>query len=160
MDAESIKFRNLIMNSFSYLISDFDFKLKKEEDNDSGYYITFMNDTTGVRISYVPRDGGAKILLYKLINGELPEYPIFINDDTELNQFYIFDLIVLRNPNYKKDFPGIFNSNKYIEMEAIEEYGTAVKEYAADILRGDFTVFSELEKIVKARARKIREERK
>lgn len=100
--------------------------------------------------------------LIKLVNGKIPPYPIFIKPETELHWFDLKDLIYLRAPQLKIEQPPIDslfkprrNFEKFIEKILIQ-YANSLEQYAIDVLKGDFRIFAELEKIVKKRAEELR----
>ena len=155
MDKEDRLFEDLTLSSFKFLITKYDFKLTDKEEKTFGYYIIYKNDSTAIEIGYVPRETGVSVLMYRLKDGELPEYPIFINDDTEVNSYYLDDLIALRVRNFKEEFGNIHKSEDYFDLNCISELAVALEKYGNDILNGDFEVFAELEKIVKNRAKEL-----
>lgn len=68
--------------TFNYLEKEYYFREAKTEQNAFGYFITYQNATTAVRISYEPREAGVFILLSRLIDKKIPKYPIFIKPET------------------------------------------------------------------------------
>ena len=145
----------LIRKSFSFLVDDFGCKERSSKLDNWGVQTTFCNSTTGVRVSYEPREGGYFVLLMRLVNGEVPEHPIDIDDDTVINRYYLEDLLSIREVDHiKKQFQRI--TTKQRDEDTINELANCLKITAEDVLRGDFSVFYELEKIVKDRARALR----
>jgi hypothetical protein len=145
----------LFRKSFSFLIEEFGFKEKSSKLDNWGVQITFCNLTTGIRVSYEPREGGYFVLLMRLVNGEVPEHPIHIDDDTVLNRYYLEDLLSIREADYEKKQLERINK-KQKDEDTINDLAYCLKITAEDVLQGDFSTFSELEKIVKDRARVFR----
>jgi hypothetical protein len=94
------------------------------------------------------------VSIYRLIDGKIPPYEIFIKPETAVNSFYLGNILALRSPTTKIE-------SKYIDIgkptreeleKALGPYANALENQAQDILQGDFSIFPELEKIVKRRA--------
>ena len=147
---------SLFRKAFSFLIEDFNFREESLELDNWGIRLLFCNSTTGVRISYEPREGGISVMLIRLVDGKLPDYPIFIDEDTVLNYFDLQDLLSVRIPCVKENNLEIGITNSEIE-NYIQQIAQNLRTKAEDILKGDFLIFSELERIVKERARQLNE---
>ncbi|MEN6391639.1 MAG: hypothetical protein ABFD04_14600 [Syntrophomonas sp.] len=143
------KFADRIRKSFLYLETKYNFELIKSQKDPFGEYVLYKNSTTAVQIRYEWREKKLFILLIRLINDQIPEYPHFIKLDTKLNHFYFDDVmtLVLNRPLKKNEMDSEMDFEKSIKF-----YSKALEEYGRDILMGDFKVFSELEKLVKKRA--------
>lgn len=112
----------------------------------------YESDDTAVEIGLEWKEQYVYVELFRLINGKIKENPIVIRPDSELTMHNLEDLIALRAP---KVTLGTEYFGKPITVESLEyilsQHARALKELGRDVLRGDFTVFSELESIVKAR---------
>ena len=163
---------------FQFLLEEFGCRIVSRKDNSWrwGYEITYKNSTTAVKIRYEPTYRHVFILLCQLVNGKIPDYPVFIKSKTKLNQFYLDDLLVIRSPDakilHRKPFGNInfddLDAKQIIEAVAaappftkrdlghmVKTYAAALRRHGADVLRGDFTVFAKLEKIVRKRAEEL-----
>lgn len=162
------EFRNFTIKFFDFLIKKFNFKFFDEGEilkYKYSYSIIYRNLTTAIEISYDVRDEGISVLIYRLVGGEIPEYPIFISKKTIVNCFYLNDLIAIRSPNPHKEFYAIHNIKEFPPIyddktirRIVNEYAIALKKYASDILVGNFEIFKKLEKRVKERAAKYEKE--
>jgi hypothetical protein len=83
-----------------------------------------------------------------LINGTLVRDPILISTQTELNGYYLDDLLSIKQPGFVPE--QIPLDDKDIE-QVLTDYSVMLHEHADDLLKGDFSIFSKLDKIVKAR---------
>ncbi len=145
-------FFDLVIEKFRFLIDEFRFKKGARKKEAGVYQIAYQNETTAVEISFEWRDQYIYVRLYRLINGTKQEDPIVIQHYSELNNFDLEDLLSLRKPSLKIS-PSIFGralSKQDIET-ILEKYAIAIHKHAIDILQGDFSIFAELEKIVKSR---------
>ncbi len=148
-------FTEISKETFKFLKNEYGFYELIEERESYGVYLTYKNNTTAVRISYEPMEGGVFVLLARLVNGEIPKDPIFIKPDTELNSFYLDDLVKLRKPDI------LVESKPQIEssQEEVRQYliivSDQLRECAGDVLSGKFNVFRELDRVVKDRQKEL-----
>lgn len=147
------KFKKHYSTTFKFLESDFECGRPEIETTKYSCYMWQKNKTTGIRCGYQPRDGLITLLFYKLINDEFPPYETKIDEDTTINSFYIGDIIVNKIGEVSNNFWDQFDVFKNPHEKILENLEAVTKKYADDILRGDFSAFPELEKIVKQRWR-------
>jgi hypothetical protein len=114
--------------------------------------VTYINETTSVRISFEPREGGLFVLLSRLRNGEIPPYPIFIKPQTQINSFYLDDILSLRAPEKIGEYKKQLEEGKTAMAEQLHFYASMLRRYTKDILQGDFSIYADMEQIVKKRA--------
>lgn len=159
---ENKDFNGIVKEQFKFLESDFGFQLPKSEKEVWGYELVYLNKTTGVKITYEFREAYIFIVLYKLINGNLQENPRNIQENTVLYGYGLDDIIGFRNPQalIKPAYQYGEESEYYDEKHGLTLYVTAfahnLKEYASDILSGDFKIFDGVDRIVKERIDKYR----
>jgi hypothetical protein len=143
------RFLELCRKYFGFLSEEFGFREAKKESSSWGHILYFKNDTTAVRVSLEWEYPGVFVHLYRLVDGQVVENPIIIRQESELTNYSVDDLLSIRAPEL--GLSPIFGHSDEIEKK-LESYASAVRAYAADVLEGDFTVFAELDKIVKRRA--------
>lgn len=149
-------FFNICLMEFQYLVDEFNFEVVSQKSSSYSCSIFYKNHSTAVEISYEPREKHIFVLLMRLVDGEIPEYPIFICQEAELNSFYLDDLLSIRNSPYVFDQKLIETPFKKSGMGLLlKQYAQALKIFGSDILGGDFEIFSELEKVVKKRAKNV-----
>lgn len=150
-------FDNIVQEQFKFLKSEYGFRLLKCEKKDWGYELIYLNNTTGVKVTYEYQAAYIFIMLYQLENGELRENPRNIDDSTTLYGYGLDDLVGLRNSHalIKPAYEYGEQSKYYDKDNGLSLYVAAfannLKTYGKDILSGDFTIFPELNKIVKGR---------
>lgn len=144
---------------FSFLESEYNFRLSICNREDWGYNLIYMNDTTGVKITYEYREAYIFIMLYRLVDGSLQENPRSIEDNTILYGYGLDDIISMSNP---KDLimPAYEygEQSKYYDKEkGLHLYTSAfsnnLKVYGKSVLNGNFEIFPRLDEIVKERVR-------
>ena len=153
-------FNLIAQEQFKFLESEYNFKLSKCEKEDWGYELIYMNNTTGVKITYEYHEAYIFIMLYRLDEGRLRENPKNIKDNTTLYGYGFDDLINLKNPQalIKPAYEYGEQSKYYNKENGLLQYVSAfsenLKTYAKDVLKGNFTTFSNLDKVVKERVKK------
>lgn len=154
----------IAQEQFNFLTSEYSFIQSKCDKEEWGYELIYLNDTTGIKITYEYSEAYIFIMLYQLIDGEFRENPKKIEGNTILYGYGLDDLISLRNPQalIKPAFEYGEQSEYYDNEKGLSIYVSRfaenLKTYAKDIFKGDFTVFPELDKIVKERVERYRGE--
>jgi hypothetical protein len=174
------QFYEICKTRFDPIIKKYNFRIVKQVDEDWGYKLFMQNETTGIEMYFEFRDMMVLLKLYRLIDGTIQEAKGEIRPDTVLNSFNINDLLEIRSPESKvpsqETIDGLDNiikkmvAGKKVKLdeypEEIQNGGLSIdnvlskhlknlEEYAADILKGDFAIFKEIDIIVKKRAREI-----
>ena len=146
-------FEKLCRNKFVFLQREYKYKLVNIKRSIYGTHITYKNSTTAVIVSDVRRDGGIFVKLVRLVDGAIPPYPITIKPDTVLHHFDLNDILSLRNPSARPAQPDIDAlRDPEVLSEVITKYARALRLHAPDILQGNFTLFPQLDRIVRKRA--------
>lgn len=141
-------FFELCKEKFNYLITEYNFSLVSARKNGNPYQIIFQNKTTAVIINWEQNENWIYVELYSLVSGKLVIDPIIISDLTKLNGYYLDDLLSVRNPGFS---PVRFLVDDKDIVNVLTNYSAMLHQYAADVLNGDFTIFGDLEKIIKGR---------
>jgi hypothetical protein len=147
-DSEFQEFERLCLECLRFLEDDFGFRVLKIEREPYGTFITYQNSSTAVRASLELREGGIFVLLSRLVDGQIPEYPVFVQANTPLHSFYLDDLVQAKG--------GELRTNRNIEG-SLTKAAEALRVFASDVLKGDFAVFDKLDRVVKERARRLAE---
>ncbi len=168
-------FFKLCGRHFAFLIEEFGCRVGGKKSDAFEDELIYRNATTAVKIRYEPREKYVFVLLCRLVNGKIPPYPIFVRHEKELTQFYLDDLLTLRSPAtiirkkyHRERFADKEDLHQAIKASLeepfteqnlehmIKTYAAALREHGSDILKGNFTVFAELEKIVRKRTAEFR----
>lgn len=150
-------FNTIAQEKFNFLVSEFHFKMKQIPRNKNKNLLLYSNTTTGVEIAYEFRYATVNIMLYRLVESKFIRNPINITKGTKLFGFDLIDLLSIRNPNaiILPAYEYGENSKYYNPIDGFElyigDFAAILKNNAADVLLGDFTIFTELENIVKGR---------
>ena len=146
------KFFEIGEKDFQFLVDKFGFK-KRARIKDAGVYsLLFETKTTYVAISFEWRDQYINVLLGRRDRKAPQDKGRLPRPEDELVAFSLEDLLKLRTGKYAigDNRFGRALTRKDIK-EILSTYARALLEHAADVLQGDFSVFSKLEKIVRKR---------
>lgn len=142
---------------FSFLKTEYEFNLLKCDKEDWGYELFYKNNTTGIKITYEYQAAYLFIMVYRLIDGDFCENPRNIKEDTVLYGYGLDDIINLQNadalikPAYEYgDKSEYYDKDKGLTLY-VSAFAKNLKLFSAKILQGDFTIFSDADKIVKER---------
>jgi hypothetical protein len=163
----------MFKEAFSFLYDEFGFSVLSSKQEKWGYYLSASNSTTGLKIENEFREAYIHVTLYKLIDGKIVENARII-ENTQNAAFYerpmtgfgLGWILSFRNPEVQikpmYDYPpeSIFHDEQNGQWNYILFVASRLKEYASDILQGDFSIFPELDVFVKAEYAKYFEERK
>ncbi len=129
------------LSKFRYLAA-YGCELTSIEEDRYLVEITYKNQTTGIKVSFEIRENDIFIYLIQLINGEIPAYL-----DAPSRWFYLDNVVKLKSPSTtlpRKEFGDWLTPDDIDHILTV--YAVTLKEYAEDVLRGDFSVFAELAK--------------
>lgn len=131
------------LDRFGYL-SAYGFELAGTTRDRFGSEETYKNQTTGVKVSFDVRENDISVYLIRLINGEIPDYL-----EAPSRWFYLDNLVKLRSPatNVPRKKGSDWLTPDDIDR-ILSAYADLLRKYGEDVLRGDFSVFSELERQV------------
>jgi hypothetical protein len=117
--------------------------------------VTYQTATTGVYVDSNAEFGRVEVSLVRLLDGELPLYPIFVRRDTVLHEFPLDWLLMVRARHLLSELRAAKGLNDEQVEKSLKLLAGAVNDYAADVLRGDFSIFAALEALVKQNAQAI-----
>lgn len=139
--------------------------------HDHGFALTSIDDSSfwATAATYQSADSAVAIIksneftrsevqLMRLVDGGLPEYPIFVVDSVPVNTFYLDDLLILRMPG-AADQLKLQRGLATKELDShLASWAERLRRYGEDFLQGDLAVLDELEQIVRARAAEAKAE--
>jgi hypothetical protein len=146
------EFFELGEKEFKFLVDEFGFK-KKANKTDAGVYrLRYKTETTEIEIGLEWRDQYIYVLLGRRDRKKPQEKGRLPRPEDELVAFNLEDLLKLRSRKYAIDDDRFGKELRRKDIkEILSTYARGLREHAADVLRGDFTIFPELEKIVRKR---------
>ena len=137
-----------------------EYALRRTSVEDGGGYtyhiIVFQNDYTGLKVTFEWRDKYLAVQLCRLVDGKVQRDEA--SRDSEWTCFHLVDLLSVNAPDYDQNsllLPEEWNTEEATMDEigqSLKKYADAIRRYGGDVLRGDFSVFPQLDRIAKQRA--------
>jgi hypothetical protein len=150
-------FISTIEKQFKYLKDTYSFELIKIKKEPLAYSLLYLNSTTAIKLEFEARESYLFITLYKLENGQFIDNPILIKESSVLHGYSLDDILTLRKPSamIKPTYQYSESFNYHSKIGGLDKYisdfAYNLKMYASDVLNGNFTIFEELNHVVKKR---------
>lgn len=127
---------------FGYLETDYGFHFTGVDGSKWwGTFVYYQSPLHQIRFDRSVEFDSVEIQIVRLIDGQVPEYPIFINPDTPINHIYLNQVLSERAPEESEKLLAMRGlSEEQVERSLAFQSG-ALRNYCADILRGDFAIF-------------------
>jgi hypothetical protein len=151
---EKEEFCEKVVKEFEFLVQKHGFRIKSKKGDNHTFEVRYQNQTTAVRVLFEVKDQMIFTDLCRLVNGKLKDEPIIICHHSELNTFDLQDVLILREPILQFKIEKLYNAHKKNFNKMVQLLSQGLKKNAQDILRGDFSIFPELEKLVKSRIKR------
>jgi hypothetical protein len=135
------------------LMDRFGLRVKEEIDRPDFAEAVYGNDTTGLSVSVDWSEFRPFVRLHELVDGEVPPETVPYAAGAQLRSFDVDDLLILRAGGGSPGGKMLGERDNIAAGRLVAEYARALEQHAADVLAGDFTVFGELDRIAKTRAR-------
>jgi hypothetical protein len=153
MNSLKESFFSICLEKFRFLIERFGCKRTAKGASAGVYTVTYQNSTTAVEIGLEWQEQYVYVELCRLVDGRIKDNPIVIGPESQLTVFNLEDVLEIRNPGLKLSHK---HFARRLTVDALDKilshYARALEESASDILRGDFSLFDKLDRIVKHRA--------
>jgi hypothetical protein len=120
------------------------------------YTIVFQNEQAGLRVYFEWRDKYLAVQLCRLVDGKVDSYAELL--DSEWSCFSVEHLLAVYVPEYDLSSLWLPEEWKTEEVtmdeiaQSLQKYADAIRLHGGDILRGDFSVFPQLDKVAKQMA--------
>lgn len=149
------QFLETCIRHFLFLSSDYGLDQVCEKSEDWGFRIVYNNQVVAVDLTFELRDFYLFVKIVRLQNGNFPPSLGEIRPHTILDSFDLDDIVGLRSPeSLVPSHTGSTVFNLALFDQIVTRQAENLKVFASDLLRGDFSIFIELDQVVKERARK------
>jgi len=144
------------MKYFDFLEKDYGFSFFKCTVDTGSYKLMFKSNTVGIVLEYEPREFYLFITMCKLLQGEIPPKVVDISPKTVINCFDLDDVVSLSSKgSLVPDYTSLAPDEKITLDDLFKKQAENLRKSAHEILNGDFSLFVELDRVVKGRARKF-----
>lgn len=134
---KAIEFIEYVKKEFSFLVSEFGFKVEKEIKDELVYGVLYKNASRAIQVYYEVLDQFSSVMIFRLKNGELPEW-----DDLK-NSVPLHKISDFVHTAYQVDqstSPYAFSKefyNKNPVLKELNKRARSLKRVAKIILTGD-----------------------
>jgi hypothetical protein len=113
----------------------------------------YRNETTFVAVTHDFRDLYTGVQLGPLLDGEVPPYPIFVQEESRLMWIDLCDVLAASG----LPVPELSHASKHVERD-LGVLAGELRERCGPLLTGDFSALDGAAAIVRARAERLRRE--
>jgi hypothetical protein len=140
------QFEPFARQQLGFLERDFAFRYSgAEEMHGWGERLVYEGATTAVEVTYSIEFRRVEVELVRLVDGRRPPHPIFASAEPQLHHFQLDFLLKRRSPELLAEINTHATLGSEDVRASLQLLAAAVRRYAADVLRGDFTVLGEME---------------
>jgi hypothetical protein len=151
-------FEMLFSKHLNFLFDEFAFKIISVKKDNYGCVISCQNNTTALQAALSPLDGQIIISVYRIVDGQIPKYPLFFDRNADFLVFSLDTLSKLKTGQFiRQEQKDLFDA-KGIER-IVKEYADLLKRYGTDFLHGNFGILPELKEVVARQAKELEHER-
>lgn len=137
-----------LRDKFDFLKQQYDFREVTNAVAKDYCIIKMQNNTTGISLNYERREDDIIVYLYRLIDGAMIDDKIPISADIPLNCIDLRYIVVFKKGESITDYD--WKEGKFYD-DLIQNIIYDLKNYAEDILKGNFEVFDKVDAIAKKR---------
>jgi len=139
---------------FGYLRKTYGFRLTSADA--SSLWVTrvvYQTDVAVVAVDKSVEFERVEVSVMRLVEGRLPEYPIFILQDTVINETVFDNILMRRNPQLLDRLRGLQGLDDDHIERSLAFLAQALEENLADFLTGERSIFEAVDVLIKERAR-------
>ena len=153
-------FFGICAEKLQFLMDEYGFRETDRTDTYNSFYeVIYQNETTAVKVYFERRDMYVSVQVCRLVGGKLQKDPETLTPSTEWTCFQVDVLLMVRAPAYdQRPFLLAEEARSHEEVAegiavVLANYADALRAHGQDVLRGDFSVFPQLDRIAKEGAR-------
>lgn len=139
---------NILKDKFEFLKQEYDFHLVSNIIDKEFCIIKMQNDTTGISLNYELREDDIIVYLYRLIDGKMIDDITPISADIPLNCIDLRYVVMFKKGENITNHD--WNKSKFYD-DLIQNIIYNLRNYAEDILKGNFDAFNKVDAMAKKR---------
>lgn len=143
-----------IQECFSFLESDLDFRVVSSHSSNFDAEVVYMNETTGVKVIYEVRAAFVFVFICQLDDGRWVDNPQPLESDSRITCFDFNDALPENEkmkPAYEYGADSIYYDEKLGLVAFMKAFARRLERHGNAVLKGDFSLLSVIEKIIKER---------
>ena len=115
--------------------------------------VVYQTDVAAVVVDLSTEFQRVEVSVMRLVDGRLPEYPIFILPDTVINETLLDNVLLIRNPNLLDQLRGLEGLDEDHIEKSLAFLARTLEETIPDFLGGDLSIFEAVDRLIKERVR-------
>ncbi len=136
------KWKTQVAAHFDYLETDYGFHFVSVDGSKWwGTYVYYQSPLLQIQFDLSVEFDSVEIQIARLIDGQVPKYPIFINPDTPINHIYLNQVLSERAPEESEKLLAMRGLGEEQVERSLAFQSGVLRSYCDDILRGDFAIF-------------------
>ena len=152
--AEAQTWQAQVDRHFAYLRTTYDFRITITDA--TSFWVTrvvYQSDVAAIAVDRSIEFERVELSVIRLVEGRLPEYPIFVLPDTVINQTLFDNILTIRNPHLLDQLDELMGlDDEHIET-SLAFLARSLEEILPDLLKGDLSVFEAVDGLIKERAK-------
>ncbi len=153
-------FCQVAKKSFSFLESEFGYRIASETREPWGSEIVYLGAKTGIRLLYEDMVPFVFVFVCKLVDGRIVDNPQLITPESEplcfdLNDFLDEKTKMKLATDYGPD--SIYMDESDGMSNYVDAFSTRLRNYGQSFLNGDFSRLPEMQKLIRARAENLKD---
>lgn len=152
--AKAEAWRAQVDRHFAYLRTTYGFRITSADA--SSVWVTrvvYQTDAAAVRVDGSLEFQRVELSVMRLVDGRLPEYPVFILPDTVINETVFDNILQIRSPQLLDQLHELHGlDDEHIE-QSLAFLARTLEEIAPDFLTGDFALFGAVDALIKERVK-------
>lgn len=125
---------------FRFLVDAYGCRVVGTGEDVRSAFVTYANATTGVDVAFLPRENSVSVALTRLVHGQVLPYRLHPS-----HWLYLHELLAARAPSENLATKAHGDPVTGADLDhLLARYADALRLYADDILRGNFSLFDEL----------------
>ncbi len=149
------KWKAQVAAHFGYLETEYDFHfVSVDGSNWWGTFVYYQSPLLQLQFDRSVEFDSVEIQLARLIDGRVPQYPIFVNPDTPINHIYLNQVLSERAPEESEKLLAMRGLSDEQVERSLACQSEVLRTYCDDILRGEFAIYDVIAERLHENARK------
>lgn len=140
--AEEENWKAQVAAHFGYLETEYGFRFATADASKWWEtYLLYTSPFLAIKVARSVEFDCVELWLIRLVDGQIPEYPIFINPDTPINYVMLDRVVAERAPKEAEKFHTLRGLSDEQVENTLRFLAAALHAFGDDALRGNFAIF-------------------
>lgn len=150
MGTQAKKWQRAVSDHFDFLVERGFGRVETDDSSFWSVWVQYRSETAAIRVAKSNEDRRCGVQLIRLVDGDVPAYPIWITGD-RIDWTLLDNVVEVRRPDLLADV-GAQHGLKPAELdEQLRFWAQVLREVAPDFLNGDFAPLDEAGDLIRRR---------